>query len=508
MNEDLIKKIVASKHADYEANLTIWEKNEALFNGSRQVFDYLKKFVWEINDDALYAERQEEAVYVEFPAIMVDKFTGTLSEEVPVPNFGTLGGITEEGAVAKLIYDNTDGVGTDARNWDQFWFEALGQASTTDYRWILTEMPAEQPATQADVLSGARPYAIAISPLEVPNWNFSKGTLNWAYIKSEVDNTSVIDGEFVSETKTIFYLLVRAGYLGLGEELSVGGWWIVDADGVVQQTPDGEELTGDWTTTGGTIPMCRLFYEKRRDGKRARGIEHIGRLSLQYMNLLSASFNDAFESGSRQKYLLGVSTTQWAVIVEKSLAGTKLVPIPAEEGVTVSIHDSGQISAHEPIQKALAETLQLILKFVVRELNTSPDASGKAKQIEMLQGNSPRLSHMARNLEEAQTQTIRFMEQRAGNATPTGNVEWARRYDLRSAMDKIKTTLEIMDLGGAQSPTLVADLLLRAVEESGLGIRPTEGKTPEEATEEVRAEFLTSLSEATRSGRLGNELGL
>lgn len=508
MNADLIKKIIASKHSDYVANFEVWEKNEALFNGSRVVFDYLKKFIWEENDPLTYSERQEEAVYVEFPAIMVDKFTGTLSEEVPVPNFGTLGSISEEGTVAKLIYDNSDGTGTDARNWEQFWFEALGQASATDYRWILTEMPSEQPSSQADVLAGARPYAVAVSPIEVPNWNFSKGTLNWAYIKSEINDTKVVDGEFKDEKKIIYYLMVREGYLGLGDELSVGGWWIVDAEGIVVQAPDGSELTGDWTTTGGVIPMCRLFYEKRRDGKRARGIEHIGRLSLQYMNLLAASFNDAFESGSRQKYLLGVSTTQWATIVSKSLAGAKLIPVPAEEGVTVTIHDSGSVSAHEPIQKALAETLQLILKFVVRELNTSPDSSGKAKQIEMLQGNSPRLSHMARNLEEAQTQTIRFMEQRAGNSTPTGNVEWSRRYDLRSAIDKIKTTFEIMELGGASSPTLVADLLLRAIEESGLGIRPLDGKTPEEANDEVRAEILTSLTEANRSSRLGAELGI
>jgi hypothetical protein len=192
-------------------------------------------------------------------------------------------------------------------------------------------------------------------------------------------------------------------------------------------------------------------------------------------------------------------------VVAAGLGGGIWVPIPSEPGTKPEVFDTGSVSASGAIVAAMNTTLDLIERYVVRELSTSPDASGRAREVELIAGNSPRLAHMAGNMEEAQRATLRFLEQRFGTGSPSASVTWPREFDLRTTAQKVRDAIDAMRASSATSPTLSADLVMQAVRAAGISLTTAEGEPTEDV---VRKELEESLSRAGRATSLESELGL
>lgn len=483
--EKFAASLIGIKHPSWTENREIWEDNEIFFRGSKKVYDALKKFTWETENPALYSDRQAEATYINFPNLMTEKMNGTLFSQSPVPNLGNLGVISDDGSIetrADLIMNATDGVGGEARSWDSFWDDCMSMAPATSFRWIFVEAPPEASVTEADEFNrGLRPYVIEWSPTQVPMWKHSDGRLDWCYVVLEVEEIEMKGEEVIMNKKKHFYIMIRDEYKGFGDVVPNGGWWIVDEDGKPVTDEAGNPMEGTWEKTAGQIPMTRLYYEQGRIDKEPEGLNELVRLSKKYMNHWAALDNDVWVSGSRKMLLLGTDPAQFNTIVQEGKAGGMWIPVPTGRGgSTPEVYDTGSATASEAIITAMNMTLDIVNTYMMRELTTSPDASGEARRIEMKTGKAPRLAHMAANLEEAQREVIAFLEMRWGFPEPAGSVTWPKTFDLRSIAEKIDQALEIMRKSETSSPTLVSNLVSDAVVD--LGVLPddednAEGKT-------------------------------
>ena len=518
INADLVKEITKSEHPTWTKYQKIWEKNEKYLLGDPSVYEDLKKYVWELAGDlAGYKERKEEAIYINFMELMMEKFTGTLLEQPGTPDFGTLGDHEQEGSSAHVVYRNFDGVGEDARGFHAFWMDTISLAWATSFRWIFVEATTQGAKSKADEKAGLRPYVTDYSPVSSPNWHFANGELQWVYFKLKPRNLRVEGNKFKDDSKDAFYVLVRQGYQGLGEEFAAGGWWMFDEKGQEIEGDSGP-MHGDWSKTGGKIPISRLFYVRKKgtditppssDGAR--------RLSLQHMNVLADLLNDIHFSGSRQTFFT-VSIEQWDALVnpkdatgesshEDSKEGGaadspiygRHVPIPAVPGVDNKFHDTGAVSASGTITAGLNAIVERITRFMLREISSAPGESGESRRLMSLDGLSPKLVHIASNLEETVTTTIRFVEMRYGNATPAGFMTWNKRFDLRGAVAKLREIVDLMAASGFTSKSVVLRMFLRVLKEVGFELdkEDGDGKITEES---IRAEIEASLaSEAQRS---------
>ena len=524
----LVKSIISKVHPEYERKEAAWERNERRFQAGDDVYDELTKFRWEDStrriederdaskvtaaDTRGYAQRKSRAVFPELPATAAEKFVGTIFSKEPAIDYGSLGQVRDDPTgtptKAEIIFENADGTGHDARTFMTFWSDALQHAMATKFRWVLVEAPRQKPNTQADELAGLRPYFVEYSPLDVPNWLFERGTLQFARIELEERKLQVEDGELVDEMTTTHYLMVRKGFTGFGEEFARGGWWMFDKEG--DPILDGEqELTGDWSATGGEIPLFRLYYERgttRSDNR--TGITHLGNIAVSYMDVLSWMWHDAQVSGMRKRYFLGADPDQWSEIQKHELEGGVDVPVPpkvsdtGEVGGNVSIFDTGSISAHGALETLLEKYMELATQTIMRELTTAPDASGESRRVEFLQGNSPRLAHMAANLEEAMNIGLHFLEMRWGSQ-PTGSVTWQKQFDLKTVLQKVREFFELLRLSGAKSPTLESRLLMEAARSEG---QITEGGDFD--LDSVQNELQTSLEVGAQGNQTGSAVDI
>ena len=500
---DITQSIIKLEHAEYRAKKGAWERNERRFAGGEDVFDDLRAFTWEQSNEAAYSERQDRAVYPEFPAMTAERFVGILAQHFPQEgsglDLGTLSG-SDGGRRADMLKANADGVGSDARTLERFWADAMEAAMATKYRWILAEAPRTAPQTLADEEEGARPYLVEYSPLSVPYWHYERGSLQCVRVEIESSGPRIVGGVVKDDTETLHYLMTREGFTGWGEAFQGGGWWIVDDEGMV--VGEGEqELSGTWDRTGGEIPMCRLYYERGSRGDQRTGITQLGRIAVAYMDLFSAQMNDAWESGSGVTFLNGVSRSQWDDIVEAGKNNAKWVPVPGEDGSKVTVQSISEGSGSQVLGSTLEGLEKLAMQLIARELVTSPDASGKARQIQFMQGNSPRLASMAGNLEEAMVTSLRFLEQRWTGGDSV-QVDWQKQYDLKTVVEKIEGVLQLFSEAEAKSPTLFADMLVAAAKSEGLLTRSDED---EESEETVRSEVRESLDLPMRRTRLSLE---
>lgn len=524
-SQDLVKSIIAAQHPEYVDKLEAWKRNERRFQAGEDVYDELTKFRWEdaskLPDDEReaskiappdvegYRKRKSRAVYPELPAQASEKFVGLLTSEKPTIDWGSLGEIREEPegnpTAAEIIFENADGTGHDARGFDQFWSDAMQNAMATKFRWILVEAPpgvSEGELTLQDELDGQRPYFVEYSPVAVPNWLYERGTLQFARIELERRVVAIgDDGKLKDENETIHYLLVKQGFDGFGEEFAAGGWWMFDKEGL-PVTEAEKEMAGTWDKTGGHIPLFRLYYERGNRADKRTGITHLGNIAVSYMDVLSWMWHDAFVSGSRKRYFLGVDFEQWKTITDAELDGGVDVPVPGKEGGgSVNIHDTGGVSAHDALLKLIQQFEKLALTIIMRELVTSPDASGASRRLEFLQGNSPRLANMAKNIEEAQTIGLHFLEMRWGKGQPSGSVKWPKKFDLRTAIERLRDFFDLFTLVGAKSPTLVSDLLTDIAKQEGFVVEGEESEL-----ETIRNEIQTSLDVQLQGGQTGSPL--
>lgn len=545
MPNDYVKKITQLVREEYDANLEAWQRNERRFNAGEDVYEELRAFQWEAQQSpadaqtsegtqttsgfSTYESRKDAAICVEFASMTKEKFGGLVFQHFPSTDGGglDLGNLNEGDAWrAEAIKHNADGAGKNARSLEAFWRDEMELSLATRYRWILAEAP-EGGAANAEEEERKRPYFVGFSPTQVPYWFERDGDLQCVRIEIEVSEPRIVDGEVKHETSLQHYIMTRAGFTGWGTAedagdprfaFNEGGWWIVDEEGdlimaddagnVVEGESEGTPLMGTWELTGGEIPMAPLYYERGKPGNTDTGITHIGRLQTEFMNQLSAMFYSSWVGGSGVVFFTGADDEQWETIRDAGILGGRWVPIPpkvSETGQTANVEVTAlaAFDASPAIVKSLDWLLRLATQLILRELTTSPDASGVSRQMEFVKGNSPRLSNIAANLEECMTTMHRYLEMRWGFAEPGSNVTWTRAFDLRTALEKIREVLDMLAISGSKSPALITDLIMQAIRSEGLF---PEGEEGDKRAEEIRAQLEASITTGVQETDMLNQM--
>lgn len=530
-----------TEHPIYAAWKAEWRKNERRLRGGAAVLAEVRPFLWEDKNGDHIRGRRNEAVYVNWPEAFAKMMTGHLLREAPTPDgggldFGTLGPVARSGrdpSYAELVYYNADGSGQDGSEWDAWWMAADQRAMATGHRWIFAEGAPFAPASLDDILyRGARPYLVEFSPLAVPFWHFENGRLMCAICRVSLDSPRLNDrGEAIEGLGKAGYLLLTAqGFNGFGEAFAGGGWWVFDhererfmVDGP-PETEGGEPTrrwkSGDWTFTGGEIPMAPLYWERdtgdvdlgEENGEpilamSKPALSELGQLAVSEMNLESAADFDAWEAGGSEKFFVNISEKAMQLAAAKREAGSQWVPLLSnEDGTEPKVIDgsSGAVSAEVYTARITSKREQA--RFLALQHATSvPDSSGASKEAGFNEGKSPRLALAAKYLQQCQNTMIRFLELRFGFAQPSGSVIWPLEYDLRDTVEDINDLFALETLSGYKSPTLGARLMVTAASEKGF-------ITEDADRQAIEAEYKTAAEErrkqAERAGQAFAEAGI
>lgn len=500
-----------ARHPIWEAHHTLWEREERRLYGGDAVLPELTRFRGE--DDDHYAARQAQAVYLPFPKLHASVLAGHLGRARPMPgqglSFGTLGEIRERANIdrpstAELVYYNVDGIGNDGSQFPA-WTDALEErACATGFRWVLVEMPRRDanagPVTQADVEQGHRPYGVEFSPIDVPYWEIDRGRLDWAILRTPVTRSKVIDGVWTpAPTAKGYYLLVRAGYQGLGETYAEGGWWLFDEK---KNLLDGGH--GTWEATRGEIPLIPFIGEPSQGTRTlpamARSLTmELGQLAVGLMNRLSERDHDASDAAKSIKIILGADKEGFNLLVGMLEDGNLMGAVPpsvvelpdgTSQAVVPQIYDSSAGAVASTVyQTIIASDIDMAREIMVRQLSATPDSSGASKQAGFAEAQGPLLSRLAATREQFENSFIYFAELRAGATQPTGSVVWPRDFDLKSVVDDIDAMFETLRRAMLRSPTLEATLALTAARERGF-------LADDQMAEQVKSELEQSAEEA------------
>lgn len=501
-------------HPIYNEFLDRWTENERRLRGGDYVLDELRRFKWEslpgqpLANDAVgliagehYLARQREATYINFPEMFTLAMKGHLYRNRPMPgaglNFGTLGDVRRDRnnaqpTNAELLYYNTDGVGNDGSQWDNFWLDAWTRACATGHRWMFVEAPIVPPQNQQDILDGKRPYMVEWAPQQVINWNFEAGRLAWAFIRVPDRRPTVSANQLSGNDAEDGYLLVvRRGNGDLGSDFATGGWWRFDADKKYMG------ITGSWDLTRGEIPMWPLYYERDSGvaGKKAKqgndplanlvqrtrtgraamsraAMTELGQAAVAYMNLSSAADYDAWDAASSLIFLLGIDKDAFNVAAAIYGSGSQVVPVPASaNGQVPQIGDgsSGAVTA-QVFDLLLQRKFKEAEKIAVQEATSVPQSTGESKRVGFGEVKAPRLANIASEIEQAQNVAIHFLELRWGvqaNLQPSGSVVWPREFDIADIAEDVRAHFEISEIAKLSSPTLDARLMVKLAKENG-----------------------------------------
>ncbi len=172
--------IFRREHPDHRKNREIWQRSMAAYSGGENyIRQALIQHVSEV--DLEYQERLKRACYFNYPRKIAQLITQYIMAEDPERLRGN----------AELIEDfSRTGLRVN---------EVMRQLSTIlnicGSAWLLIEMPAFDGKMDSarQRAENIRPYAVALSPLEVVDYSYhSDGKLNWVLIKEEYfDNSSV-----------------------------------------------------------------------------------------------------------------------------------------------------------------------------------------------------------------------------------------------------------------------------------------------------------------------------
>lgn len=483
-------------HPVYRDWERVWERNERRLEGGDAIKDELIIFDWETRSGEPgvgvtrpgehYEHRQEEATYINFPEMLAATLVDHVMQEAPVPgaglNFGQLGEVRRQAdrngipTAAELVYYNADGVGSDGSQWDNFWSGVTVRAMATGHRWLMVEAPRQSPENlEQERLQGRRPYLVEFSPLNVTNWFYRDGQLQFLVVRVHVDEPRIDEtGKFASEQSIEedgYLLMVRDGFANLGPEFAGGGWWLFNSEHDLVNT-------GTWDLTNGEIPAWPHFYQ-RYDGRRGApalsrpGLTEVGNLAVSYMNLSSAADFDAWDAAQSILFMLGVEPTNFNIVDEKIRSGSRFIPVPVgsetERPPELKDGSMGAVAA-EVFDRRLDRKLSEARHLGVFGTSISPYASGVSKEAEFQGLKAPRLSTIASELEASQNTAIRFLELRWGFRNPSGAVRWTRDFDLVPVRDKVTRLFTIERLAMMKSPTLGRIAMMAAARD--LGVMP------------------------------------
>jgi hypothetical protein len=503
-----ISAILGAEHEIYTTNRDAWERDERRFYGRDAVLGgigttevELEKFTNE--KDLSYKARKAQATYLNFPLIHAKILAGHLARVAPMPNYGTLGDVRERSdigsnneTVAEAFHYNCDGIGKDGTQFRAWTTGVQERAIATGHRWVMVEMPRRpdraRPVRGTDIRNGFRPFLVEYSPLAVPMWEATDGQLDWMVIRPRVRKAGPLWAP--DNLEDGYYLLVRQGYAGLGDEFAGGGWWLFHGD----KTPV-ENAQGDWSRTRGQIPVVPLVAESSQgtsDWPAMSGslTMELGQIAVSLMNRISERNWDARDAAKSVKYILGAEKDAHNLMIEHHEANSIIVPVPGSatpdgKWLIPTIYDgsTGAVAA-EVFSTIINSTLAEAHEVMVRQLTSEPDSSGRSKEVGFGEATSPLLASLAARRETFENTLIYFTELRAGSLSPSGFVIWPTEFELAPVVAKIDQTIERMLKLGARSATLETSLIEAAARDDGVW--------PDNAENDIRDELTRSIGGA------------
>lgn len=490
------------EHPIYAETKAEWESVERRLRGGIEVVDELRQFEWESAED--YKVRQGQAVYLNFPDLYATTMVGHIMREHPAVDagldFGTLGRVQRDDdqrdpSLAELVYYNVDGVGNDGSQWPSWWTAVGKRAQATGFRWVTCDLPRVGSESLEDVIAGARPFLVEISPLGVTNWHFVRGRLEFAVIRIAERHPRVEEGKLVGNALDRGYLVYTRGAVGavpafddLGAPFVGGGWWRLDSEKELV-VDDGVEAHGAWDAFRGQVPLWPHFGERDTgiSGKKAAIARSatlmLGQAAVAYMNLESAAEFDAWDAAMSKKFFLGVEPENFNEAVEQAQSGyswiaLRLTPVKPAPGdlqapppVTPVIHDSstGAVPA-DVFDTILRRIVENARDIALQEATSTPDSSGRSKEAGFGDAKAPRLAMIASEYEQSQNTAIHFLELAfsGGMKEPTGSVTWTREFNLLTLRSKITDLFDLLANAKVKSARLVARALTIAAREDGI----------------------------------------
>ena len=475
-------------HEVYRQNETAWKREERRLFGGDAVVENTTDFPQFRNETAdHFASRKAQASYLNFPSIHAKILAGHMGRVAPMPNYGFLGEVRKRAEVpkgretfAELFHYNCDGVGADGTQFRAWATGVQERAIATGLRWTMVEMPvraagASERVSEEEYRAGQRPFVVEYSPLSVPYWEYTNGRLDWCVIRCPVGRSGVVNGVWMpapTRNQLGYYLLVRQGYTGLGNEYAGGGWWLFDSD-------RREQARGDWSRTKGQIPFFPLIAESSAGTVEVPAIARsltmeLGQIAVSLMNRISERNFDASDAAKSVKYVLGADKDGFNLMVEHHEQNSILVPVvgsvTSDGKIQVpQIYDgsSGAVAA-EVFSTIIAATITEAHEVMVRQLTSEADSSGRSKEVGFGEATSPLLVSLIDRRETWENNIIHFVELRAGATTPQGLSEWTREIEIAPLVAKIDRTIERMLKVGARSPTLESRMIQNAAMDDGL----------------------------------------
>lgn len=477
-----------TKHRVYTLHEKSWEREERRLFGGDAVLEEVVQFSGE--SGASYAARKASATYVNFPKAHAQVVTGQLRLHGPTPekglSFGELGEIRtrdkiNEPTLAELLYYNTDGVGSDGSEFPAFMDAVDERAQVTGHRWLMVETPqidsTIRPSKEAAITAGIRPYVVEYSPLDVWNWFFRAGQLQFAVIRVPVGEPTVEGDQFKTEgdqgDKLGYYLLVRQGYTGLGTEFQGGGWWLYDHE-------KKELATKPWTNTLGQIPLWVHYGEKsqgttlRPSLSRSSTME-LGQIAVSLMNTISARDYDAWDAAASRLYFLGADADVMNVVAGQVAQRSILIGVPVAASLAgttdnrVQVYDGSMGAVPADVFKTIIEAkFNEAKEQSFQKITSTPESTGISKEAGHQEEKAPFLARRAALRQGSEQTLIYFAELRSGFTKPKGYSKYEREFDLAPVVDDIDAMLSTLKRSWLRSPTWEADLILRAGDERNL----------------------------------------
>lgn len=522
-----------SRHPIYASHEAGWKREEKRLAGGDAVLDELITFAHEAT--TTYVDRQRWARWVGFGRVHTTILSGHLTSKIPVPNYAQLGEVRERGEIAgdpslaELFHYNCDGIGTDGLQLPTFMDGVQQRALATGFRWLLMEMPTRQSLsqirlrllgddgeglpTEQEVRNGFRPYLIEYSPLSVTNWRVKDGVLRWAVIRCPVDPALDFGTDSLAGGLG-YYLLVRSGYQGLGEEFRAGGWWKYDA---AKRLLDGDAGRGTWADTDGQIPLWMHVgepgngtYERPSIGQSST--MELGQISADLMNAISEQRFNARQAAKSNIYILGIDSEAHAKVITQVDLGQLVVGVPvAKDGlggvVVPTIYNTSEgAMATEVYATINQQAVDSAKEIMVRQIVAAPDASGARVEAEHESATSPMLARIAGTAETSWNTLLYFCGRRFGlphEQALAMNVAIPRDFKLRDVQTDIDAMLDRLEKSPNRSGTWEASLLMRKGDELDLIAKEDRGDIEEElltrSEDLARLERLKAQAEAAKA---------
>lgn len=174
-----VQQLFSRQNAFYTENISTWKRSMSAYGGGEKyIKTALIKHTNEIPPE--YDERLKRAYYINYPRRIATMITQFVLARRP----------TREGANAEYVEDfSRTGMRVD---------EVMRQFSTylntCGCAWLCVDSPSfDGVKTRSDEQrENLRPYCVALSPLEVPDWNYgADGKLDWVLTKeTKIDNSN------------------------------------------------------------------------------------------------------------------------------------------------------------------------------------------------------------------------------------------------------------------------------------------------------------------------------